>query len=357
MTELADKTLVDRLTEDLKPAVARLEELRQATVAKAVLRLGIVAAAAMVGGLLAWGGFGNTGVGILIFIVGAVVVWQWGKRLYRDFKDEAADLLMPAACAAFGDLSYTRQPGGFEPIERMQQIGVVETHHRTRFRDLLVGSHRATGFRVVQAVLTSRRRRDDVTGHVGDTIRNNFGEQILRTISRSTGNYRLRSTSGPARTVFNGLLFAIDVPATIAGPILIARDRGGIGNTFSGFMQKISAMQRVNFEDRDFEKRFEVYARDGDAARDVLGPKMRQTFCALDEMFSRKGVQAAFDEHKFFLAAKTKRGLTDPITVFKAMDAPRDVAATLADRLTLVHRVIDHLHGHDSVSGGRPGAP
>ena len=49
MTELADKTLVDRLTEDLKPAVARLEELRQATVANAVLRPGIVAAAAMVG--------------------------------------------------------------------------------------------------------------------------------------------------------------------------------------------------------------------------------------------------------------------------------------------------------------------
>lgn len=357
MTELADKALVDRLTEDLKPALDRLEALRQEAFGKAALRLGIVAAVAVVGALVAWVGFGNVGVAILIAIIGAMVVWQWGKRLQRDYKDEAADLLMPAACAVFGDLRYTRQPGVFEPIGRMKQIGVVDTHHRAIFRDLLVGRHRKTGFRVVQAVLTSRRRRDDVTGHVGDTIRNNFGDQVLRSISRGTGNFRLRSTSGPPRTVFTGLLFAIDVPANITGPILIARDRGGIGNAFSGFMKKIAAMQRVSFEDREFEKRFEVYARSPEAAREVLGPEMRQTFCALDDMFFGKGVQAAFDEHKFFLAAKTKQGLTDPITFFKAMAAPREMAATLADRLALVYRVIDHLQGHASVTAGRPGAP
>ena len=208
--------------------------------------------------------------------------------------------------------------------------------------------------------------------NVTGTVKSESGEPLIGvsiivkgsttgTVTDFNGNFTINVKPDPAILEFSYTGFKSKETEVSAAKnslnITLEEDVDGIGNTFSGFMQKISAMQRVNFEDRDFEKRFEVYARDGDAARDVLGPKMRQTFCALDEMFSRKGVQAAFDEHKFFLAAKTKRGLTDPITVFKAMDAPRDVAATLADRLTLVHRVIDHLHGHDSVSGGRPGAP
>ena len=74
---------------------------------------------------------------------------------------------------------------------------------------------------------------------------------------------RKRSTD----TVFDGLLFEIDVPANFSGRLIMGRDGGAVGNALKGFFKdKFGKEKRVQFDHAAFEERYEVYARDPDEA-------------------------------------------------------------------------------------------
>ena len=316
MARFVDDAIVARLSAELAPALDDLEALRRAELSDARNRIAIIAGLAVllaVVGLLL--GDGNPFWVFVALVLAGIAIAGWGVRPYADFKDQAAETLMPAICAALGDLAYTRRPGGYDHIHVFEDLGVVPFFNRASFYDLLRGSHRDTDFSMVQATL--RRRR------------------------RSTG----RRGGSRNRTVFRGLLFTIAVPRPIAGPILIARDMGAIGNAFTGFFKQFSDLGRVTFDHAEFERRFEVYAQGAEAARGVLVPSLLDTFCLIDDLFDRRGLQGAFVDRDFLMAVRTQNALTEPLTFLKPLAGPQAIVGALVDQVTIAHRVIDYLHG------------
>ena len=314
---LVDATLLDRLTDELAGTLDGLETIRQAAQAQIRQRILIVIGAVVAVGLLGYliGGGGILWIAIPVVVAGIGGSF-WASRPYGAFKDEAAEALIPPICSALGGLTYTRKVMDFPGAHRFTKTGVVGSYNRSSFKDLFEGSHRDTAFRVVFARLRRRSQR--------------------------TSGSRSRSST---TTVFRGLLFSIAVPRHINGEILIARDAGGMGNTLGGWIKSFGAMNRVNFDHADFEDRFEVYAKNPDVAREVLVPSLLDTFCAIDDMVGRRGMQAAFDGQDFLMAVRTKTTVMDEVAVGRPIGHPRAVIGGLADQVTVAHRIIDLLHG------------
>lgn len=339
MSGLADRALVEQLTAELQPAFAEIETERQAARA-GVLRCYAVAWSG--GGVLAvaaWLSFQSLQALVVALIMLSVVapflssVWAAGPR--QTYKDAAANALVPAICDRLGGLVYTRTPGGFAGMERFTDLGVVGGYQEkySTFSDQIAGRHRDTGFRLAEAELRRATR-----------INNTFAGG--------------RGKNAGTTAVFAGLLFVIDVPREIAGRILIARDKGSLGNTVSAVFKQFGGRERVRFDDAEFERRFQVYATGQEPARAVLGEGLRRTFCTVDDMFRRRGLQAAFDGSDFLLAVKTPNRLEDAFPVFHAIENPAKIIARVVNRLTLAQRVIDHLHGeHPTAAAHVLGAP
>ena len=315
-----DHAAVERLADELQPTLDGIETARQgyrsAAIQRFALSIGGGIAIAVVG-LLVLASPIFLFLGLVAAIFGCSV---WATKPRREFKDEAAAAIIPAVCEAVGGLDYARDPSGFEGIGRFTEIGVIGSHNRSTYSDLLSGSHRDTEFRMVHALL--RRRKSTTTG---------------------VGSSRRRGSS--THTVFKGYLFSISVPKEIPGPILIARDHGGIGNALGGFFRKFDGMRRVSFEDPEFERRFEVYAPAPQTAQQVIGAGLRQTFCLIDDLFSGGGLQAAFDGNVFLMAVRSDESLTDAFTFLSPLQNSRAVVTHLVEQLTLPRRVIDYLHG------------
>ena len=318
MTKLVDDATVVRLGAQLQSSLQDLETLRRAERSRALRRVAVLIG---LGSALSAAGWVLNDdpewvvLGLLVVAIG-IRTWAWGP--YTQFKDKAAETIMPAICAALGGLAYTRRPARYDRIQHFVDAGVVPSHNQPEVVDLLRGRHRGTDFEMTQAVLRVRG-------------------------GRSTD------------TKFRGLLFAIAVPRDIPGPILIARDEGSVGNAAVGMVKRFADLTRVRFDHVGFEERFEVYARDPEAARGALVPSLLDTFCVIDDAFDRQGLQAAFVGRDFLMAVKTDTALTDPLSFLDPLGRPDAIVSALADRLTVAHRVIDYLHG-DRPDGRQPAA-
>ncbi|MCB9958400.1 MAG: DUF3137 domain-containing protein [Rhodospirillaceae bacterium] len=339
MSGLADRALVDRLAAELQPAFQKIESARQIARAGVLRCYGVAWGGGIALAVAAWLSFQSLQALVVALLMLSIVapflasVWAAGPR--QTYKDTAANALVPAVCDRLGGLSYARAPGGFAGMERFTDLGVVGGHQDkySTFSDQIAGSHRDTGFRLAEAELRRPTR-------INNTFAGGHGKNAGTT------------------AVFAGLLFVIAMPREIAGRILIARDKGGLGNTVAALVKQFGGRERVRFDDPEFERRFQVYATHQEPARAVLGEGLRRTFCTIDDMFRRRGLQAAFDGCDFLLAVKTPNRLEDAFPVFHAIENPAKIIARVVNRLTLAQRVIDHLHGeHPTAAAHVLGAP
>lgn len=92
----------------------------------------------------------------------------------------------------------------------------------------------------------------------------------------------LVSGSGKSRQeVFNGLVFATGRSSGLVGETVVAPDRGLLNVFKPG-----KGMERVKFDDAEFEKMFEVYSTQPDEARGLINPVVQQK---LKDWRGRKG--------------------------------------------------------------------
>ncbi len=299
--------LADIFQREVEPNLAELERQRRQHRAGFVLAL-----AAMLGGifvvvLLAPGLREALFGGVLVLALGLYLM----RRAQRGYTDRVRRTVMPAICRAIGDLGHDVARAPDLDLRRLAQVGLLPRHNRERIDDVFRGQHRDTGFTMAEVRL--RRVR-----------------------------YGRRNRS---RTVFRGLVFAIDVPRPVPARILIARDGGLIGNSLKGWIKGFAGMQRVALPDADFEARFEVYANDADAARAAVTPALCANLVALAAAQDRAPFQAAFADGRFFVAMRSRGNQFGLGCVLRSTDQLADEAARVLEEVRIVHRLIDYLHG------------
>lgn len=303
MTVHIDQAAIDRtIEEEIRPALARIEASR-----KASLLLVRMVAAGMFGGfgiiaLILWGlitiwlAVGVLAVGA--FATGAVV---WAMvRLYRGV---ARSVLVPPLAAAIGGMSYNRTAEGFNAAGVLG-LGLLPRADVVQAEDMLVGTHRGVGFRLVEM-----------------------------SCYRMAGSGRNRRR----QRVWRGLVVEVDVPVPFRGPVLLVRDRRASRGP--------EGLRQVAFPHAGFSEIFAVHAADPDEARRLITPALADSLVALSRARPGRALGAAFAEGVFLLTVPLPRGFLEQGSLFHPADRLIERVPAIVRELTLPHRVIDYLVG------------
>jgi hypothetical protein len=133
-------------------------------------------------------------------VLGAVIALALGLHVLggqqRRFRHRVRDLVVPAICQAIGDLRHTAGSAPGIPFDDLESLGLLPRHNRRQVDDVFEGRYRNTGFVMAEARL----------------------------------RYRSGGSKSRTRTVFRGLIFAIEVPRNVPARILVAGEAGALGN-------------------------------------------------------------------------------------------------------------------------------
>ena len=247
-------------------------------------------------------------------VLAAVIALALGVHVLgsqqRRFRHRVRDLVMPAICEAVGDLRHSAGSAPGIPFDDLERLGLLPRHNRRTVDDVFEGRHRNTGFVMAEARLRYR------------------------------GGGRRRRT----RTVFRGLVFAIEVPRNVPARILVARESGAIGNRLKGWSKGFSGLERVSLPHPAFEERFEIYSDDPAEVRDTVGPAFCDAMVALTEAHDGQAIQGAFRLHWFYLTITKRRDQFRLGSLFRSLDDLEEEAHRVLQDVRIVHRVIDTLH-------------
>jgi hypothetical protein len=250
--------------------------------------------------------------------IAAVLVLAVGVNLLgrqqRRFRHSVRDLVVPAICETVGDLRHSTGAAPAIPFDDLERLGLLPNHHRRTVDDVFEGRHRDTSFVVAEARL----------------------------------RYRSHGRRRRTRTVFRGLILAIEAPREIPARILIARDSGAVGNRLKGWIKGFSGLERVPFPHPDFEARFAVYSDQPVTARDTIGPGMCDALVALAEGHQGQPMQGAFRGRWFYLTMPRCSDQFRLGSLFRSLDDLEAEAQQVLQDVRIVHRVIDTLHGDRS---------
>jgi Protein of unknown function (DUF3137) len=244
-------------------------------------------------------------------VVGLVLALNLLARQQRSFRDHLRALVMPAICRAIGGLQHHTGEAAELPFAELERLGLLPDHDARRIDDVFAGRHRDTAFVMAETRLRlhprSRRRR--------------------------------------SRTVFRGLILAIEVPRLIRTPILIARDAGALGNGLRGWLKRFKGIQPVALPHPAFDARFEVYAEQADLARETVSPGVCDALVALADAHPGQRVQGAFQGRWFYLTFARRGDQFRLGSLFRSLEGLEQEAGQVLCDIQLVHRVIDRLRG------------
>jgi hypothetical protein len=229
----------------------------------------------------------------------------------RKFRHRVRDLVMPAICKVAGDLQHSTGDAPGIPFDDLERLGLLGNHNRRTVDDVFEGRHRDTSFVMAEARL----------------------------------RYRSHGRRSRTRTVFRGLIFAIEVPREIPAKILIARDSGTVGNWLKAWLKGFSGLQRMSFPHSQFEKHFALYSDRAVVTRDTITPGMCDALVALAEGHQGRPIQGAFQGRWFYLTMPKRGDQFRLGSLFRSLDGLKDEAEQVLQDVRIVHRVIDTLHG------------
>jgi hypothetical protein len=276
----------------------RLKKERTTRIILAVV-LGVVILAAT----LIFASKNSTILTIGIFLAILIPVFVVGSAADK-FRDKLRGVVMGPASRFLG-VTYSRKVPDTFGIKRFVKRSVVGSYSSATIQDHVAGEHKGRRYEMAEAHLRRRQGKNTVT-------------------------------------IFHGILLSIDWPESAQADVLIGRDYGKLINKIAG----LGKAQRVNFDDAEFERRYECYASDPMIAQRIVTPTFMQSMVAIGD--GRKGERptACFTEGKFLLAVPLAGvNLFEPGSLSRSVDTFETDMHTLLRQLTLPRRVIETLQG------------
>jgi hypothetical protein len=290
---------------EIAPGLAGLESERLRLKKERTLRLviGVLAGIAILAVALIFGSKNNfiIGVGFIaaimipILIVGSVA---------DKFRDKLRELVMGPATRFLG-VTYSRKAADGFDIKRYVSRGVVGSYGTGKVQDHVAGEHKGRRYEMAEAHLTRRQGKSTVT-------------------------------------VFHGILLSIDWPEAARADVRVGRDYGKLLNKIAG----LGKAQRVNFDNDEFERRFECYATEPDAARMLVTTTFMQSMLSIADNAKGDRPTAAFTEGKFLLAVPLVGvNLFEAGSLTRSIDSFEQDMHLLLRQLTIPRRVVEILQG------------
>lgn len=307
-----DEAAIDRAVEtEIRPALAQIEASRQGSILLTkIIAAGVFGFFGFVA-LILWALI-SIWVALAILLVGAVFSGMAAWLMVRLYRGVARSVMVPPLAEAIGGMTYSRQAEGFN-ARGVIDLGILPQAETVAAEDMLVGTHRGTGFRMVE---------------LSCYVRSGAGRQRSR-----------------RKRTWRGLVVEVDVPVTFDGPVLLTRERGAIARWIGRQPAMQNAPAQVSFPDSAFSQVFEVYAADPAEAQRLITPALAESLVALSKARPGNALAAAFANGVFLLAVPLPRGFLDQGSLSQPADRLLDRVPAIVHELTLPHRVIDFLMG------------
>jgi hypothetical protein len=244
---------------------------------------------------------------ITFFIASLLIIWP--IKALQNFNIEIKSNLF-SEIFKFFNFSYL--PKGSENIESYQDFAIIPSYHDniSKTEDLIIGSYKNVDFSM---------------------------EELDLKIETGSGKNRRRSRT------FRGCVIKLNFHKKFLGRTIVKKDAGKIGN----FAQKNSNsflrnLEKINLEDVEFEKIFEVYSSNQIEARYLLTTAFMERLKNLTKFFQAKKFEASFFENSLLLTFATHLNFFEINSIFKEIDLTSEVEKTL-EELSLIQDLIDEL--------------
>lgn len=306
---------------NIKPQLEEFEFERLAMLAKArrTTMIIIAAAIALVGATYLITGTEYITAAIMMAVLFTpFVIFGMKSAAGGRWTSKIKDVAMPMICDHVGDLTYNAGGSSFS-LAAMKNMNLLPKYDDSTLRSLMRGTHNSVGYDMVHATLSKENHNND---------------------------------NGPSSTtVFQGLLFRIQMPNRAPGRIALMRDRGGMGNklaeTFS--FGSTRSMPKVSFDHIAFEAAFEVYSDQPDAARTFLPDSTLDALLQIgEEQGQGRGAQAfvgGFEGNAFYMVLKRDGDFMKMGDINTSVAEIEDDLHGVFDDIALSHNVIDRLTG------------
>ncbi|MEM8917110.1 MAG: DUF3137 domain-containing protein, partial [Pseudomonadota bacterium] len=219
--------------------------------------------------------------------------------------------ILPLLCESIGGVTYSgNKRRGFD-IGSFRRLALLDPRLTlVRLEDRFSGTYRNTRFDMMEAVYQPGRR------------------------VKEEGNRFLR-----------GVLIRLSVPMPFKGTtIIIAREDKPTLPRISRLIGR-RRLRPVRFDDPVFELQYQTRSDDAEEAHRLVAPSFRDAMLAMTTERQGEMVRAAFHDDAFLLSVPVWQPLFEIASLMTPTRKLEERTLKAADEITVVHRVIDQLHG------------
>ena len=241
--------------------------------------------------------------------VGGVLTWMVYGGLKAEVTSDLKKTVMDKLCQFLG-LSYSATSTGRLEPRRFLDKGILPGWDEISTEDEIYGSYKGVELSLLEAQLVEVRHTRDSDGNSEET----------------------------RRTIFQGLLLKCDFPKRFNGETRVLRD---------SWFKLGKGGERVQLEDPEFEKRYDVYSDDQVEARFLLTPLFMERVKRLDELSGANRMQLAFAEEQLLLAFDMGIDQFEIGGIFSNINDKSRIDK-MAEQLTILFEVVDGLSLDDA---------
>jgi len=282
----------------------RLETVRQLQERSAWRMPACAAVGLCVWTLLALGGAPGGPVDfVVVMILGAIAGYVWSSREQaRQYSQFYTQRVLPRLAASFGEITW--RPAVMPDLHKLREEQVFPTFVSAAAGAELAGTYRGLAVHIVELKLDAP------------------------------------SDGKKTKTAFDGLLIDIGLKREAGDIVLAGADGGAFGNF--GARMTNNVRPRVTLDDPEFERVYQVYGPDAEAARALLHSALRQSLLRLARL-QEFGSPALMASGRRLVIAAPKAA---PISLFAAppfaqSNAGHDAVLALREDITAVLAVAD----------------
>lgn len=177
--------------------------------------------------------------------------------------------------------------------------------------------------------------------HSGDDFFVGTYKDVGITISEEKLIQHTGGKRSSTKTVFGGIMIMLDMNKNFNGKTVVKKDSGWFLNKFSG----CKGCKRVELEDVEFEKTFEIFSDDQIEARYLLTTAFMERILRLRDSFFSKKIEFSFFDNKLFMAVSTKDNMFETSSLFKSSTDYKSIEKVF-EQFYAVFSIIDVLKLH-----------
>jgi hypothetical protein len=300
------------LAAQLRPELDALEIIRHAKLKILALRKKIATPIAIVGVpitgfidyMLLLGGWrgDDPAAGLTIVFLGAL--WYWVTEPKRQYVKSYKKKILPQIAQTLGNLHYIAK--GKLIVDSLKLSKIVPRYNRQECEDYFFGEYKGAKIELSEIKLEYESGSgDDKT----------------------------------VKTVFDGLVFLINVPKDIFGHTVLRPNQAGF---FEWFSEKSLGLERANLVSPEFEDIYDVYTNDQVEARYLVHPKMIENFTALSKEYEGGRLSAEYYNGRLLLLLPSKAKHFEPAGIH--IEATNiDTLIEMKHELISVLSIVDEL--------------